>query len=256
VAISGSRQTDRLFCLASLRVSLHRVVLGDPSIRSGDPLPEAVMLSGRWGRTPTRIARRLTRQRQLTRAMTDSCRAAPPTRAASGASTELQPFAAPWSRLAIQPLAAQRSSASISFSMASRVDAVRSRKRRACLLSWGQRMRRTAVISGLRPQGQPRHRIISRVRCIACFHFPFLSTHDQFDSGKNALHLSLGHFPHSLDQLPLIDGNELRHIGHRIVIELRLVGSQQHVAWGYRPPKVACEENTNNCGDLATVERI
>jgi hypothetical protein len=90
VAISGSRQTDQLFRLASSRVPLHRVVLGEPSIRSGHPLPEGVMLPGRCGRTPTRIARRLTRRRQLTRAMTDSHRAAQPTRLATGASTQLQ----------------------------------------------------------------------------------------------------------------------------------------------------------------------
>jgi hypothetical protein len=92
VAISGSRRRDRPSRLASSRVPLHRVVLGEPSIRSGHQLPEAVMLPGRRGRTPTRIARRLTRQRQLTRAMTDSHRATRPTRLASGTSTQLQPF--------------------------------------------------------------------------------------------------------------------------------------------------------------------
>jgi hypothetical protein len=69
---------------------LHRVVLGEPSIRTGHPLPDSLMLPGRRGRTPTRIARRLTRQRQLTRAMTDSHRAARPTRLTTGASTQLQ----------------------------------------------------------------------------------------------------------------------------------------------------------------------
>ena len=90
VAISGSRQRDRPFRLASSRVPLHRVVLGEPSIRSGHPLPEVVNLPGRWGRMPTRIARRLTRQRQWTRVMTDLHRAAQPTRLATGASTQLQ----------------------------------------------------------------------------------------------------------------------------------------------------------------------
>lgn len=58
----------------------------------GHPLPSPVNLPGRWGRTPTRIARRLTRQRQLTRAMTDSTRGGRPTRLPTGASTQLQLF--------------------------------------------------------------------------------------------------------------------------------------------------------------------
>jgi hypothetical protein len=48
------------------------------------------MLPGRRGRTPTRIARLLTRPRQLTRAMSDSHRAATPTRLPTGTSTQLQ----------------------------------------------------------------------------------------------------------------------------------------------------------------------
>jgi hypothetical protein len=54
-------------------------------------------------------------------------------------------LSAPQSRPAIRPLAAKRSSATISISTASRVDAARSRKRRACLLSWGQRTRGTSI---------------------------------------------------------------------------------------------------------------
>ena len=69
---------------------LHRVVLGEPSIRTGHPLPDSLMLPGRRGRTPTRIARLLTRPRQLTRAMSDSHRAATPTRLPTGTSTQLQ----------------------------------------------------------------------------------------------------------------------------------------------------------------------
>ena len=98
--------------------------------------------------------------------------------------------------------------------------------------------------------------ILSRVRCIGWFHLPDLSTHDQVDSGKDALHLSLGHFPRSLDQLPLINGYELRHISHRIAIEPRVLCGQQHVARGCRPAEVAREDNTNNRGDLAAAERI
>jgi len=55
---------------------LYRVVLGIASIRSGHALPQDEMLPGRWGRTPTRIAQRLTRQRQLTKAKTDFAQAA------------------------------------------------------------------------------------------------------------------------------------------------------------------------------------
>ena len=90
MAISGSRQRDRPFRLASSRVPLHRVVLGEPSIRSGHPLPEVVNLPGRRGRMPIRIARRLTRQWQWTRVMTDLHRAALPTGLATSASTQLQ----------------------------------------------------------------------------------------------------------------------------------------------------------------------
>jgi hypothetical protein len=81
----------------------------------------------------------------------DSHWAALLTRHASGASTRHQPLAAPQSRLTIRPLAAKRSPATISISIASRVEAARSRKRRACLLSSGQRTRGTAPISGSRP---------------------------------------------------------------------------------------------------------
>jgi len=112
--------------------------------------PPMEILPGQRGRRPTRIARRSGPRGRLTRAMTDSHRAALLTRLASGASTPHQPLAAPQSRLAIRPLAAKRSSATISISTASRVDAARSRKRRACLLSWGQRTRRTASINGSR----------------------------------------------------------------------------------------------------------
>jgi len=73
---------------------------------------------------------------------------------------------------------------------------------------------------------------------------------------KNALHLSLGHFPRTLNQLPLINRYELRHICHRIPIEPRVLGCQQHVARGYRPPEIARQDNTNNRGDIATVERL
>jgi hypothetical protein len=59
------------------------------------------------------------------------------------------------SRLAIRPLAAQRSPFTISISMESRVEAARSRKRRACLLSSGQRTRGTVAINGSRPTGSP-----------------------------------------------------------------------------------------------------
>ena len=69
----------------------------------------------------------------MTRAASDSHRAALLTRLASGASTQLQPLAAPQSRLATQPLAAKRSPSTISISMASRVEAARLRKRRGGL---------------------------------------------------------------------------------------------------------------------------
>ena len=97
---------------------------------------------------------------------------------------------------------------------------------------------------------------LSRFCSIAWFHLAFLSTHDQVDSGEDPLHLPLGNSPHSLDELSLIDGHELRHIGHGITIEPRVLCYQQHVAWGYRPPEVAREDNTDNCGDLAAIERI
>jgi hypothetical protein len=55
------------------------------------------------------------------------------------------------SRLAIRPLAAQRSPFTISISMESRVEAARLRKRRVGLPSSGQRTLGTAAISGSRP---------------------------------------------------------------------------------------------------------
>ena len=61
--------------------------------------------------------------------------------------------AAPRSRLAIRPLAAKRSPASISISIASRVDAAGSRKRRGGLPSMGQRTLGTVAINGSRPTG-------------------------------------------------------------------------------------------------------
>ena len=65
--------------------------------------PPLAMLLGRRGRTPPRPARCLRLRGRLTRAMTDSHRAALLTRLASGASTQFQPLAAPQSRLAIRP---------------------------------------------------------------------------------------------------------------------------------------------------------
>ena len=131
--------------------------------------PPLEILPGQQGRTPSRPARCSGLRGRLTRATTDSHRAALLTRQASGASTPLQPLAAPQSRLAIRPLAAKRSPATISISMASRVEAARSRKRRACLLSWGQRTRGTAPINGSRPQDYPRRWVSSRVHCIGWF---------------------------------------------------------------------------------------
>ena len=78
------------------RVHLHRVVPSVPSRWSSRPLHPGEILPGQQGRTPTRIARRLSPRGRLTRAMTDSHRAAPPARAASGASTPLQPLRAGW----------------------------------------------------------------------------------------------------------------------------------------------------------------
>jgi hypothetical protein len=127
------------------RVHLHRVVPSVPSRWSSRPVHPGEILPGQQGRTPSRPARRLRLRGRLTRATTDSHRAAPPARAASIASTPHQPLAAPQSRLAIRPLAAKRSPATISISIASRVEAARSRKRRACLLSWGQITRGTCI---------------------------------------------------------------------------------------------------------------
>jgi hypothetical protein len=69
--------------------------------RLSTPPPE--MLPEQRGRMPTRIARRSGTRGRLTRAMTDSHRAALLTRHASSDSTPLQPLAAPQSRLAIRP---------------------------------------------------------------------------------------------------------------------------------------------------------
>lgn len=85
------------------RVHLHRVVPSVPSRWIGHPLHTREMLPGQRGRMPTRIARRSGTRGRLTRAMTDSHRAALLTRHASSASTPLQPLAAPQSRLAIRP---------------------------------------------------------------------------------------------------------------------------------------------------------
>ena len=115
--------------------------------------PPKEILPGQQGHTPWRPARCLRLRGRLTRAMTDSHRAALLTRLASGASTRHQPFAAPRSRLAIRPLAAKRSPASISISIASRVDAAGSRKRRGGLPSMGQRTLGTVAINGSRPTG-------------------------------------------------------------------------------------------------------
>ena len=151
------------------RVHLHRVVPSVPSRWSSRPVHPGEILPGQQGRTPSRPARRLRLRGRLTRATTDSHRAAPPARAASIASTPHQPLAAPQSRLAIRPLAAKRSPATISISIASRVEAARSRTRRACLLSWGQITRGTASINGSRPQDYPRRWASSRVHCIGWF---------------------------------------------------------------------------------------
>jgi hypothetical protein len=45
-----------------------------------------------------------------------------------------------------------------------------------------------------------------------------LSAHDKVDTGKDGFHLSLRDFADSLDQLPLIDGHELRNIRDGIAI--------------------------------------
>jgi hypothetical protein len=100
--------------------------------------PPREILPGQQGRTPSRPARRLRLHRRLTRVTTDSHWAAPLTRLASGASTRHQPFAACQDRLAIRPLAAKRSTARISISMASRVEAARSRQRRVGVPRWGR----------------------------------------------------------------------------------------------------------------------
>jgi hypothetical protein len=116
--------------------------------------PPREILPGQQGRTPSQPARRLRLRGRLTRATTDSHRAALLTRHASSASTPLQPLAAPQSRLVIRPLAAKRSPATISISIASRVEFARLRKRRACLLSWGQRTRGTRISLVLRNRGE------------------------------------------------------------------------------------------------------
>jgi hypothetical protein len=131
--------------------------------------PREEILPGQQGRTPSRPARCSGLRGRLTRAASDSHRAAQLTRHASGASTLLQPLAAPQSRLAIRPLAAKRNPATISISIASRVEAARSRKRRACLLSSGQRTRGTTAISGSRQTDQPFRLDSPRARCIALF---------------------------------------------------------------------------------------
>ena len=106
----------------------------------------------------------------MTRAASDSHRAALLTRHASGASTPLQPLAGPQSGLAIRLLAAKRSPATISISIASRVEAARSRKRRGGLPSSGQRTLGTVAINGSRPGGATISRDDARESiCIAWF---------------------------------------------------------------------------------------
>ena len=136
VAINGSRPTGQpslrddareSICIAWFRASHPdgAAVHSTP----GNP-------TGQQGHTPWRPARCLARLRgRLTRAMTDSHRAALLTRLASGASTRHQPFAAPRSRLAIRPLAAKRR-ASLSQSRAelTRPDRGERKKRWASLV--------------------------------------------------------------------------------------------------------------------------
>ena len=132
--------------------------------------PPKEILPGQQGHTPWRPARCLRLRGRLTRAMTDSHRAALLTRLASGASTRHQPFAAPRSRLAIRPLAAKRSPASISISIASRVDAAGSRKRRGGLPSMGQTNAWNGSDQWLAADGQPSLRDDARESiCIAWF---------------------------------------------------------------------------------------
>ena len=133
----ASRGSERPIQMERLSTPPLEILPGNRATRHAGPLAACLRLRGR-----------------LTRAMTDSHRAALLTRLASSASTRHQPFAAPRSRLAIRPLAAKRSPASISISIASRVDAAGSRKRRGGLPSSGQRRLK-------RPRSMARgHRII------------------------------------------------------------------------------------------------
>ena len=149
------------------RVHLHRVVPSVPSRWSGCPLHPWKSYREQ-GHTPCGpLAACLRLRGRLTRAMTDSHRAALLTRLSShGASTRHQPFAAPRSRLAIRPLAAKRSPASISISIASRVDAAGSRKRRGGLPSSGQRRLKRPRSMARGHRDYPHRRASSRVHCI------------------------------------------------------------------------------------------
>ena len=136
------------------------------------------MLPRRRGRTPTRIASRLTRQRQITRAMNDLHRAAQPTWLTTGASTQLQlpsgrkpdspsrcqprPATLPPSQSHLQqsrdcPIAEERRW--VSFAGAENAQNVRV-NRAADRKAWPQdprsrRLRFTALFDGVFPSGCP-----------------------------------------------------------------------------------------------------
>jgi hypothetical protein len=83
-----------------------------------------------------------------------------------------------------------------------------------------------------------------------------LSAHNQVDAGEDALHLLPRHFPDSLSQLLLIDSDELRHICYGIAIKSGVLSGEQHIARSYRPTKIACQDNANDRGNLASVEGV
>ena len=83
-----------------------------------------------------------------------------------------------------------------------------------------------------------------------------LPPEDDVDTGEEQVDLGARNPTDGLFEQPSVHSNELRHVGHRVLGQIRHSRGEQYVARCVGPPKVGGQGHADDCGQPAPVQSV
>lgn len=83
-----------------------------------------------------------------------------------------------------------------------------------------------------------------------------LSPKHRVESGKQQIDLCARDSPDATLKQRSVEGDDLRHVGDRVFRQAGHPRRQQGIAWGIRPPEIACERYANCRRHAASIQGI